>query len=135
LASEIGYIPKGVYIIDEPGESKMNAVVEAAVSREEKLKDLVFFEGDGGLIQRDIRKRLGKSRKALFLGSSWEKSLAQETNNFYAFLSLPLPESVIFNKSYVGYDGGLNLLEEIYTNIFKGKTTTSRTQFIIDEAG
>ncbi|MDR0730888.1 MAG: hydrogenase [Treponema sp.] len=135
LVNEVGYIPKGVYLTDGPAESHIDFIAQTAESRDPKLKELLVFETDGGLVQRDIRNRLGKSRKALFLGSSWEKSLAQETNNLYAFVSLPLPETVITNGTYVGYSGGLNLLSEIYSNVFRAKTTTSRTQFIIDEAG
>ncbi|MDR0876655.1 MAG: hydrogenase [Treponema sp.] len=135
LVNEVGYILKGVYVIDAPSETQQSFVTEAAASRVDTLRDLLFFESDGGLIQRDIKEKLGKSRKALFVGSSWEKNLAVNTNNFYAFLSLPLPETVVVNQSYAGYTGGLNLLEEIYSNVFKSKTTTSRTQFILDEAG
>jgi nitrogenase molybdenum-iron protein beta chain len=135
LVNEIGYILKGVYITDEPGEHNSQLIIEAAAAKDEKFRELHFFEADGGLVQQDIRDRLGKSRKALFLGSSWEKLLAQETNNLYTFVSLPLPETVILNKSYLGYDGGLNLVEEIYSNVFKTKTTTSRTQLILDEVG
>jgi nitrogenase molybdenum-iron protein beta chain len=135
LVNEIGYIPKGIYLIDDPPENLQKAVVDAAARRDERFRDLIVFEGDGGLVQQDILRRLGKSKKALFLGSSWEKLLAQKCGVFYGFLSLPLPETVILNKSYLGYDGGLYLLEEIYSNVFKGRTTTSRTQFILDEAG
>jgi nitrogenase molybdenum-iron protein beta chain len=135
MINEIGYIPKGIYLIDNPDESHRESILSAAAARDDRLKDLIIFESDGGIIQRDIRQRLGKSRKALFLGSSWEKLLAQETNNLYSFISLPLPETVIINKSYAGYSGGLSLIEEIYSNVFKIKTTTSRTQFILDEVG
>jgi nitrogenase molybdenum-iron protein beta chain len=135
LINEIGYILKGVYITDDPNESQKKLVSDAALSRDERFGELLFFESDGGIVQKEIKKRLGKSKKALFLGSSWEKLLAQETNNLYTFLSLPLPETVIVNNTYLGYDGGLKLIEEIYSNVFKTKTTTSRTQFILDEAG
>jgi nitrogenase molybdenum-iron protein beta chain len=133
LVNEIGFIPKGVYITDGAEESHIKLITEAAAQRDKELSELLVFETDGGLVQQDIRKKLGKSRKALFLGSSWEKMLARETNNLYAFTSLPLPETVIVNNTFLGYDGGLNLLEEIYSNVFKTKTTTSRTQILIDE--
>jgi nitrogenase molybdenum-iron protein beta chain len=127
LVNELGYIPKGVYIIDSPAESFFTRISEILISRENKFKDLIYFETDGGFIQQDIRKKLGKSRRALFLGSGWEKFLAQETKNLYTFASLPIPEAVIINQSYVGYNGGLNLIEEIYSNVFKTKITSSRT--------
>jgi nitrogenase molybdenum-iron protein beta chain len=135
LVNEVGYIPKGLYLTDEPPVEHLPFITETVASRDEKLGELLVFETDGGLAQRDIKKRLGKSRKALFLGSSWEKALAQETNNLYAFVCLPLPETVITYGTFLGYSGGLNLLSEIYSNVFRAKTTTSRTQSILDEVG
>jgi nitrogenase molybdenum-iron protein beta chain len=135
MVNEMGYIPKGVYLVDDPSEESKKLILAEAAARDERLKDIIVFETDGGIIQRDIKEKLGCSRKALFLGSSWEKHLAQATGNNYAFISLPLPETVVLNRSYLGYSGGLNLIEEIYSNVFKSKTTTSRTQFIIDTAG
>jgi nitrogenase molybdenum-iron protein beta chain len=135
LVNEIGYILKGLYVVDDPNEHQIRLISEAAASRDTDFRDLLFFEANGGIIQRDVRKRLGKSRKALFLGSSWEKSLAQETGNLYAFLSLPLLETLITNDTYVGYSGGLNLLGVIYSNVFLAKAASSSTQFILDEVG
>jgi nitrogenase molybdenum-iron protein beta chain len=122
LVNELGFILKGVYITDATPENYFDRIKEAAVSREETFRDLITFETDGGLIQEDIKKKLGNSRKALFLGSGWEKFLSQKTNNYYGFISLPIPETVILNKSYLGYGGGLALVEEIYSNLFKTKT-------------
>ncbi|MDR2501086.1 MAG: hydrogenase [Treponema sp.] len=130
MVNEMGYIPKGVYLTDDPPESCRALIRAEAAARDERLGGLLCFENDGGLVQRDIKARLGKSRRALLLGSSWEKLLAQETGNLYAFISLPLPETVILNRSCLGYNGGLQLLEEIYSNIFKTKTATSRTQAV-----
>jgi nitrogenase molybdenum-iron protein beta chain len=135
LVNELGFIPKGLYItdgIDEAeasGESSYGEIIrESAVSRDEQFRDILVFEADGGLVQRDIRKKLGASKRALILGSGWEKFLAQETGNLYGFISLPLPETIIINQSFLGYDGGLNLVEEVYSDVFKTKTTTSRIQ-------
>jgi nitrogenase molybdenum-iron protein beta chain len=135
LVNEIGFIPKGVYITDSVPEQHYDAVTRAAVSGSPRCEGLVRLETDGGLIQRDIREKLGNSKKALFLGSSWEKALARETGNLYAFASLPLPETVIVNKTFLGFDGGLALLEDIYAAVFNTRTTTSRTQGGIEEAG
>jgi nitrogenase molybdenum-iron protein beta chain len=121
LVNEMGFIPKGLYIIDAPPAKQLPEISKAAVSREEKFKDQIFFEVDGGAIQRDIKNRVGNSSKALFLGSGWEKFLALETGNSYVFVSLPLPETVILNRSFLGYGGGLRLVEEIYSDLFKTK--------------
>jgi nitrogenase molybdenum-iron protein beta chain len=103
----------------------MPLITEAALSREEKFKDRIFFQTDGGIIQQDIINKLRNSKKAVFLGSGWEKFLAQQTNNVYAFISMPMPETVVCNKSYTGYNGGLALTEEIYSNVFKTRLSFS----------
>jgi nitrogenase molybdenum-iron protein beta chain len=125
LVNEIGFILKGVYIVDNPPEQYIPLITEAALSREDKFKNQIFFQTDGGIIQQDILNKLGNSRKALFLGSGWEKFLAQQTKNIYSFISMPIPEMVICNKSFVGYNGGLALIEEIYSNVFKIKPSFS----------
>jgi nitrogenase molybdenum-iron protein beta chain len=126
LVREIGFIPKGIYITDDPPTDLQPGIIEAAASRIETFKDLSLFEVDGGLIQANIKERLGNSKKALFMGSTWEKFLAQKTGNLYSYISLPLPETVILNKSFLGYRGGLQLVEEIYSDSFKTRTSLTR---------
>ncbi|WP_010256265.1 nitrogenase component 1 [Treponema primitia] len=126
LVNEAGFVLKGLYITDDAPQAYAALINEIAKSRDESFKDRTFFEVDGGLIQRDIKKKLGNSRKALFLGSSWEKLLARETNNLYTFVSAPISDAVIINKSFLGYRGGLQLIEEIYTDNFKTKQSVSR---------
>jgi nitrogenase molybdenum-iron protein beta chain len=122
LVNEIGFIPRGLYITDSAPEKYTKGIIDAALSREGKFTGLISFDIDGGTIQQDIIKKLGNSRKSLFLGSGWEKFLAQKTSNYYSFISLPIPETVIITKSFLGYTGGLSLVEEIYSDLFKTKT-------------
>jgi nitrogenase molybdenum-iron protein beta chain len=126
LINEIGMILRGLYLIDDPPKNHIDDITHTAVLKSEAFRGRVVFEVDGGLIQRDIKEKLSKSRRSLFLGSGWEKFLAQDTGNHYAFVSLPLPETVIINKTFLGYDGGLSLVEDIYSNLFKSKFLISK---------
>ncbi len=126
LANELGFILKGVYIIDDPPESHIAGIREAATARDENFPGALAFEVDGGAIQQNMRRKLGQSKRALFLGSSWEKLLAQETGNLCVFISVPIQDTVIINKSFAGYRGGLALAEEIYADLFKTKAAFSR---------
>ncbi|MDR2743522.1 MAG: hydrogenase [Treponema sp.] len=132
LTNELGFIPKGVYIVDDAIQRFQEAVKASIISRNSDFEGLVQFEIDGGLIQQDIRDKLHGSHKALFLGSGWEKFLAQSTGNSCSFLSLPLPETVILGKSFMGYSGGINLTEEIYSDLFKTKAHFSRQTVFIE---
>jgi nitrogenase molybdenum-iron protein beta chain len=127
MTNEMGFIPKGAYIVDDASPGSQGFIKEAIISRNDELEGFINFETDGGLIQHNIREKLNGSRKALFLGSGWEKFLAQKTGNSYSFLSLPLPETVILGKSFLGYTGGINLVEEIYSDLFKTKAHFSPT--------
>jgi nitrogenase molybdenum-iron protein beta chain len=126
LINEMGFNLKGLYVTDDPSKENCNLICKIAESTNDIFKDKVFFQVDGGLIQEDIREKIGEPSKTLFLGSSWEKILAQETNNLVTFISLPLAETMIINKTFLGYDGGLNFVEEIFSDLFKTKVTVTR---------
>ena len=74
----------------------------------------VGFSSDGRQIQEEIRNT-DFHGYPLILGSSWEKKIAEETKAHYLAMSWPLIERLVINSTYVGYDGGLRLLEDIYS--------------------
>ncbi len=128
LVNELGFLPKGIYITDEPGEERMSEIEKVLLNMGNEFAGSYTFEADGGKIEADIRSKIKQSRRTLILGSSWEKFLAEETGNTHAYISLPINDSLILNRSYVGYDGGLRLLEEIYSSSLRRNVTSSRTQ-------
>lgn len=128
LVNELGLVPKGIYLTDDPKKRWHLTIQEALLSRGQEFSTALLIENDGGAIETDIRQKIGISKKAVILGSSWEKFIAVDTNNLYLYISLPLNETVILNKSYTGYNGGLNLIEDLYSALFQRKTTSARTQ-------
>jgi len=118
LTNELGLIPKGIYITDDAKKTYQEKILEYFKQENEQFEEVVFFENDGGAVQRDIRSKQGEDRE-LILGSSWEKFLARETGKYYASLSLPLTQDFTLNTSYTGYRGGINLLKEITRDIFR----------------
>ena len=80
-------------------------------------QDVLQFQTDGELIVNDIEKKIGSSKKALILGSYWEKKKKKKTDTFFVSLSMPVLNEVVTNGSYAGYSGGLHLFklsEELY---------------------
>jgi nitrogenase molybdenum-iron protein beta chain len=128
LVNELGLVPKGIYLTDDPKKRWHQTIKEALLSRGQEFDSVIEIEDDGGKIEADIRQKIGTSKKAVILGSSWEKFVAADTNNLYLYLSLPLNETVILNKTYTGYNGGLKLIEDLYSALFQRKTTSARTQ-------
>ena len=127
LESEAGYIPKGIYAIDDPNEENSALVRKAAAENLPEYGDLLTIEADGELITEDIRQKAGKSKRALLLGSDWEREIARETGNLFLYISNPINQKLIIQKTYAGYQGGLNLLEDIYSSLFTGKEVSANT--------
>ena len=119
LANELGYIPKGVYLDDDPPKAAEEKIKEAFKAILPEYENALSFQADGELIVKDIDQKIGDSKKALILGSYWENQLARKKNEFFASLSMPVITDVVTNGSYAGYSGGLYLLEKIYANTFK----------------
>ncbi|MBQ7265728.1 MAG: hydrogenase [Firmicutes bacterium] len=126
LVNELGFIPKGIYITDSPADKYKEELNNILVSKGEEFTDTLTIEYDGGLIQEDIKNKIERPEKTVILGSSWEKFLALDLKSKYVYLSLPLNETVIVNKSFVGYDGGLRLFEEVYGSVFKSSDSVVR---------
>ena len=61
------------------------------------------------------------SGKPLILASSWEINLANDKGALFFEVTPPSSETLIINRSYVGYKGALNLLEKIYSASVGGK--------------
>lgn len=118
LTNELGFIPKAVYLDDDPKKTEEESIKSEFAKLVPDFADTVQFQADGRLIGDDIQKRLAGSKKALILGSYWERKIAHKTGNFFTHLSLPIIQEVITSSSYAGYNGGLRLLEKIYQSAF-----------------
>jgi nitrogenase molybdenum-iron protein beta chain len=128
LVNELGFVPKGVYITDDPPPGEQSPIEKVLTDMAPDFRGALSFQVDGGAIQEDIRKRLGKSTKAVILGSSWEDKLAAENGNLCLHVSLPINNTVIINRGYAGYNGGLRLMEDIYAGVFRKGNIASTTQ-------
>lgn len=132
LINELGFIGKGVYVVDDPSPENEDRIKKIYADTTDEYKDILKVEADGGLIEKDIREKIGKSKKALILGSQWEKFIADETNNLAVYLSAPSHHTVILNRTYAGYTGGLRLLEDVYSSLFTRKNVIPRAQLLIE---
>lgn len=127
LTKELGMNPQGIYITDEPEGPAREFIEKTLVENDAKWEGNIVIEGDNRVIQDKIRERIKERKtKSLIVGSSWDKELALETESILIRSSMPITDQVITNKSYVGYKGGLTLLEDIYSGLFdKGMITNT----------
>lgn len=126
LINELGYIPKQAYITDNVPD-KYNGKIKSEFQKiDEEYKDKVTFEIDGGKIAEKIRSDENTPRKTLILGSDWDDDLAFDIKAPITYLSIPVTNNLILNKTYIGYGGGLRLIEDIYTNILSDRLFNAR---------
>ncbi|MDP4144036.1 MAG: nitrogenase component 1 [Bacillota bacterium] len=120
LVNELGLTPNVQYVIENPSEKYLDFIEKEFKNLSEDFEVKVSFENDGGKIHTEILERYHKPKGTLILGSSWEKSLADEIKGILLYVSLPINHKIVVNKTYVGYDGGLNLVEDIYSKVVEG---------------
>ena len=127
LENELGYIPKGVFVTDNPNqknEENVKAIFEAEFP---DFKNVLMFEPDSEKIKIATEEKLQKTGRALVFGSDWERNYTKASGNIFLYSSAPINQKLILSKSYVGYQGGLQLMEDIYNTMFEGKTITGQT--------
>lgn len=129
MIEELGFTPKGFYDIENPDTKVKERITELLKEIDERYGGGIFFEGDNKVIQEDVAKKLDESKvRSVVLGSSWDKELVTSRNESILIrLSLPISDRVILNKSYVGYAGGLTLIEDVYSGLFADGMITNTT--------
>ena len=127
LEDEVGYIPKGVFVTDNPNQKNEDFVRRVFESEFPEHKDTLVFEPDSEKIKFAIEPELKKSGRAVVFGSDWERAYTKKTGNIFLYSSAPINQQLILSKTYVGYQGGLRLMEDIYNTMFEGKTITGQT--------
>ncbi len=127
LENEVGFIPNAVFVTDNPNQKNETELLKIFASEFPEYKDNLFFEVDSEIIRKKIEPELSKTNRALVLGSDWEKGYTKASGNLFQYFSAPVNQQLVISKSYVGYEGGLHLLEDIYNTLFEGKTITTQT--------
>ncbi len=116
LLNELGILPGKLYIVDNTPESYQEAIRQQFLKISETRSAEVVFETDGGQIQEELRKH-PSGKRALLLGSVWERDLAKEINADLLPLSVPISHRLILNCGYAGYNGGLRVIEDLYDRV------------------
>lgn len=113
LLHEVGIVPREQFATDDTPPEFQDAIRADLASTSDKREIPLFFEADAGLAQESIRNLEEKGR-GLILGSGWDKELAKETGSDFLSIAAPSPYRLAMTTNYVGYTGGLRLIEDIY---------------------
>nr|WP_092071724.1 nitrogenase component 1 [Dendrosporobacter quercicolus]NSL49484.1 hydrogenase [Dendrosporobacter quercicolus DSM 1736]SDM29767.1 ferredoxin protochlorophyllide reductase subunit B [Dendrosporobacter quercicolus] len=114
LVNDVGLFPSKQYITDNTPPEYQEQIKSEFSNLNYGIEAEVEFLSDGYVIQDEI-KNTYFTGYPLIIGSGWEKKVAQKTQAHYLPVSWPVNERLIINSSYVGYEGGLKLLEDIYS--------------------
>jgi nitrogenase molybdenum-iron protein beta chain len=117
----MGLFPLKQYAMEDVGPKFKPAIENAFKDLNYGISAEVVFETDGYKVHEQLRESdfIGYP---LIIGSSWDKKVAQELSAHFLPISWPLNERLIVNSSYVGYDGALHLLEDIYSVVLQRYT-------------
>lgn len=114
LVNDMGYFPLTQYITENVQEDLRSTVEGYFTDLAPGISAEVVFSQDGGYINQHILSN-AKEEHPLIVGSSWEVDLAREIGALLISVGLPVIDRLILHSTYVGYKGGLNLVEDIYS--------------------
>ncbi|MCL2115365.1 MAG: nitrogenase [Methanobrevibacter sp.] len=111
LTDELGQLPDIIIISDNPPQEYREDIIEAITSTKEiQFTPDIVFEVDSFKIGQIL-----KDRPFLNLyGSSLESTIKEELETTHVTVSFPSYNRVILGDNYVGYAGGLNLIEDLF---------------------
>jgi nitrogenase molybdenum-iron protein beta chain len=127
LEQELGFLPRGVYITEDPQGKNEELVKEAYAKLLPEYKDVLYLNADINSFHQKITDHVKECNRTLLLGSDWERDLARKTGTLFSYLGAPIHQHLYINKTYVGYNGALTLIEDAYNSLFAGGTVNSAT--------
>lgn len=114
LVNDLGLFPAKQFIVDDTPREHREAIRSYFKDLNFGIEADVSFETDGYKIHNEIKAH-DYHGYPLILGGYWEKDVAKQTDGHFLNVSWPVNERLIMNSYYAGYDGGLKLIEDIYS--------------------
>ncbi|WP_196590431.1 nitrogenase component 1 [Pectinatus frisingensis] len=116
LLHETGIVPKEQFIVDNTPEKFQQAIKEDLKTTSNKKNISLTFEPDAGKVQ-DIIRGISHQGRGLIIGSGWDKQLAKEKKYDFLSASVPSPYRLVLTTGYVGFHGGLRIMEDIFNSV------------------
>jgi nitrogenase molybdenum-iron protein beta chain len=110
-SNEMGWNIELAVVTDNPPEESRDGITALVTEGLEGIiKPKVFFEIDS----HKIRQKLKEYSLQIILGSSLEKYVARKEHEAHHLsISYPIYDRIVLDRNYVGYRGGLALIEDI----------------------
>lgn len=114
LVNDLGLVPAKQFITDDTPASQREAITEEFKKLNYGIEADVAFESDGYKIHEEIKTH-DYHGYPLVLGGYYEKEVTEGLKGNFLNVSWPHQDRVVFDNFYVGYAGGIRLIEDIYT--------------------
>lgn len=114
LVNDLGLIPAKQFVVDDTPKAYREAITEEFKNLNFGIKAEVSFETDGYKIHEEIKNH-DYHGYPLVLGGYYEKEVTENLKGNFLNISWPVQDKVVFDNFYVGYAGGIRLIEDIYT--------------------
>lgn len=114
LVNDLGLVPAKQFITDDTPKEHQELIAAEFQSLNYGIKADVAFETDGFKIHEEIKSH-DYHGYPLVLGGYYEKEVTEKLKGNFLNISWPVMDKVVFNDFYVGYTGGIRLIEDIYT--------------------
>ena len=114
LVNDLGLIPAKQFVTDDTPKEHHEAIAAEFQNLNYGIKADVAFETDGFKIHEEIKSH-DYHGYPLVLGGYYEKEVTEKLKGNYLNISWPVLDKVVFDDFYVGYTGGIRLIEDIYT--------------------
>jgi nitrogenase molybdenum-iron protein beta chain len=116
LLHEVGIVPREQFVVDNTPEAFQEGIRGELAAASGKRAIPVTFDPDAGRAQEAIRGFQHPGR-GLLIGSGWDKLLAQDKGLDFLSASVPSPYRLVLTTGYLGFRGGLRLIEDIYDQV------------------
>jgi nitrogenase molybdenum-iron protein beta chain len=113
LLHEVGIVPKEQFVVDNTPPEFQDVIRADLAATSDRREIPVTFDPDAGAAQHTIRG-LEHEGRGLIIGSGWDKELAREKDYDYLPAAAPCPYRLVLTTNYVGFTGGLRVIEDIY---------------------
>lgn len=114
LVNDLGLIPAKQFVVDDTPNSYKSLITEEFKKLNYGIEADVSFETDGHKIHEEIKQH-DYHGYPLVLGGYYEKETTEQLKGNFLNISWPVQDKVVLDDFYVGYTGGIRLIEDIYT--------------------
>ncbi|MDE5834910.1 MAG: hydrogenase, partial [Ruminococcus sp.] len=114
LVNDLGLVPAKQFITDDTPKTFQEQIKKEFENLNYGLKAEVIFETDSYKIHNEIKSH-DYHGYPLILGSYYEKEITEDMFGHFLNISWPVQDKVVLDDFYVGYTGGIRLIEDIYS--------------------